>query len=76
LPLECVATPRGRLRIRQTEHRITGPARLERAGLLQVFAFEEQLGPGQFIHHAPYACLLERIYRHFFFGRFEARHQP
>jgi hypothetical protein len=38
-----------RLVLAEAKDRIRGAARLERAGLLEVFAFEEQVGAGQVV---------------------------
>jgi hypothetical protein len=38
--------------VRQAEHRVRGAAHLEGAGLLEVLALEEQLGPGELVEVA------------------------
>ena len=40
------------LRIVQTEYGVRGAASLERAGLLKILAFEEELGAGELIDEA------------------------
>ena len=52
LPEEWVATPFAVLRIVQTEYGVAGAAGLEGAGLLQVLAFEEELGARELVDEA------------------------